>query len=373
MIIGGSNMNKFTEREILIWLNSINVSNSSIIKLSNYFSDLVEILDTKSDVLYKIPDINKDHLQRIISNRNSNKIDSVLRQIKDNQINTLTYLDKDYPVSLNYIYEKPLVLYYKGEFVEYKEELSIAIVGSRKATAYGKWACEKFTKDLVDLGVTIVSGLALGIDSIAHKTALKYGGRTIAVLGNGLDQIYPKNNSKLYDEISENGLLISEFPIGTQPLAYNFPQRNRIISGLSIGVVVIEAKEKSGSLITAHHGLEQGKDVFALPGNINSIYSGGTNKLIRDGAFPLLSIDDILDQFSSLKKRLENNKLEGIDHKELSETEIKIVELLKEGPVHSDIITHKSGLPASTVLSVLTILELKGIIKELTSRTYSIS
>ncbi|MDR7869929.1 MAG: DNA-processing protein DprA [Tissierellaceae bacterium] len=365
-------MSKYLERDILIWLSSINISNSSIKKLFNYFTDIREILDVGSDNLFKIPGMNKDHIQRILTNRYETKIDYVLKQLNDNNIKTLTYIDENYPTTLNYIYDTPFVLYYNGEFKE-EDKLSLAIVGARKATAYGKWACEKFTKELVDLGVTIVSGLALGIDTIAHKTALKYGGRTVAILGNGLDVKYPKKNEKLYDEISKNGVVLTEFPIGTQPLAYNFPQRNRIISGLSLAVVVIEAKEKSGSLITAHHALEQGKDVFAVPGNINSIYSGGTNKLIKDGAFPLLDIDDLLEEIYELKEKTLNSKYDSLDYTDLSDTEIKIVNTLKEGPLHTDMIIHKSGLDTSTVLSVLTILQIKGIIKELTRRTYAIS
>ena len=320
----------------------------------------------------KIPGIKIEHLQRIVTNRNADKIEQVLQKLENNRIKTTTYFDDDYPIRLKYIYDSPLVIYHQGEFIE-EDKLSIAIVGARKSTSYGKWACEMFTKELVALGVTIVSGLALGIDSIAHKTTLKYGGRTIAVLGNGLDVKYPRNNEKLYGEISQNGVLMSEFPMGSQPLAFNFPQRNRIISGLSLAVVVIEAKERSGSLITAHHALEQGKDVFALPGNINSIYSGGTNKLIKDGAFPLLDIDDILDEIYEIKQKSLQEKSKRIDYSDLSDTEIKIVEVIKEGPVHSDIIIHKTGLDTSTVVSVLTILEIKGIIKELTSRTYTIS
>lgn len=371
MIIGGRLMRNYLEREILIWLNSINVSNFSIKKLSNYYSDLRDILVIDSDNLFRVPGIKKEQIQRIITNRKVEKIEYMLNQLEKNRIKTITYLDDDYPESLNYVYDPPTVLYYNGEFEE--DQLAIAIVGARKSTAYGRWACEKFTKELVGLGVTIVSGLALGIDSIAHKTALKNNGRTIAVLGNGLDVRYPKRNESLYEEISQNGVVMSEFPMGTQPLAYNFPQRNRIISGLSLAVVVIEAKEKSGSLITAHNALEQGKDVFAVPGNINSIYSGGTNKLIKDGAFPLLEIDDILDEIYELRQKTIIAKKDNINYSNLSETEIKIIESLKEGPVHSDIIVHKTGLDMSTVNSVLTVLELKGIIKELTSRTYTIS
>lgn len=365
-------MSKYLEREVLIWLNSLHISNSSIGKLLGHFSDLREILELDSNILYKIPGINKDHIDRIIDNRNNKTFDNLLKELEDRDINTITCLDEDYPISLINVYDKPCVLYYKGELKE-EDKLSIAIVGARKSTAYGKWVCEKFTKELVHFGVTIVSGLALGIDAIAHKTAIENGGRTIAILGNGLDVKYPKRNEKLYEEIIKNGAVMTEFPMGTQPLAYNFPQRNRIISGLSEAVVVIEAKEKSGSLITAHHSLEQGKDVFAVPGNINSIYSGGTNKLIKDGAIPLLEIDDLLEEVNALRHKATEVKKDKIDYSALSETEIKIVDALKDGPVHSDIIVHKTGLEITTVNSMLTILELKGIIKELTSRTYSIS
>ncbi len=158
------------------------------------------------------------------------------------------------------------------------------------------------------MNVTIVSGLALGIDSVAHKTALETGGRTIAILGNGLDTIYPKRNKSLYEEIPTNGAILTEYPLGTPPLAYNFPQRNRMISGLSLGIIVIEAKEKSGSLITAYHALEQGKEVFALPGNINSIFSRGTNKLIKDGAKILMDVEDIIEEIYELQQKVVEKK-----------------------------------------------------------------
>lgn len=365
-------MGNYLEQDILIWLNNLHISNSLIEKLFNYFPDIRDILEIDLNILYKIPGMKEEHIKRIINNRSSDKIDKILKELEENNINTITFLDDNYPISLNNIYDKPTVLYYKGEFSE-EDRLSIAIVGARKATSYGKWACEKFTKEFVDMGVTIVSGLALGIDAIAHKTALENNGRTIAILGNGVDIKYPAKNEHLYDKINQNGVIMSEFPMNTQPLAYNFPQRNRIISGLSKVVIVIEAKEKSGSLITAHHALEQGKDVFAVPGNINSIYSGGTNKLIKDGAFPLLEMDDILEVVSDLKYKAMDNKKDSLDYSNLSETEIKIINTLKEGPIHSDMIVYKTGLDASTVISMLTILELKGIIKELTRRTYSIS
>jgi DNA processing protein len=221
----------------------------------------------------------------------------------------------------------------------------------------------------VELGITIVSGLAMGIDTVAHKATLENRGRTIGVLGNGIDYIYPKNNYQLYRDVAEKGCLMTEFPMGTKPINYNFPQRNRIISGLSLGVIVIEAREKSGSLITAHHALEQGKDVFALPGNINSIYSQGTNRLIRDGAKPLLCLDDILEEVYELTQ-MKINKKQEYDYSSLSDDEIKIMKIISNGPIHADTIVLQSEMDISNVMSILTILELKGMIRELSGRIF---
>jgi len=357
-------------REVLIWLNTLGLSNSTILKLLDYFYDLREILEISGENILKIPNLKRENLERILNSRSKINVSGFLEDNMKKGIKIITCLDEEYPEALRQIYNRPAVLYYKGDFLDF--EPAIAIVGSRKATAYGKWACEKFTKELVELGVTIISGLALGIDSIAHRTALDNGGRTIAILGNGIDIRYPKKNAKLYDEICEAGAIVSEFPPGTQPLSYNFPQRNRIISGLALAVIVVEAKERSGSLITAHHALEQGKDVFALPGNINSIYSKGTNKLIKDGAFPLLDIEDLLEVVGDFRERNQSHKMDEFDYSTLSDIERKIVELVKEGPIHSDMIAYRTGLDIITVNSMLTILEMKGIIKELTSRTYTI-
>ena len=362
------------EREILIWLNSLGIGNSNINKITNYFDDLKEILKINNEQIYGIDNIRKEVKEKIIYNRNKDNIKRTLYNIENQNVNVLTIYDENYPKRLRYIDDSPNVLYMKGNIIE-DDTLGIAIVGSRKATAYGKWACEKFTRELVDLGVTIISGLALGIDNVAHKAALDNGGRTIGVIGNGIDIVYPKKNLSLYKEVEKKGCIISEFSLGTPPLAYNFPQRNRIISGLSLGVVVIEAQERSGSLITAHHGLEQGKDVFALPGNINSIFSGGTNKLIKDGAKPLLEIDDIIEEIYEIQERMILNKRQKetkIDYSNYSETEIKIIKILEEEPMHSDTISYKLGISVATLNSILTILELKGVVKELSSRVFTI-
>lgn len=360
-----------SNRQVLIWLNSIGISQANIDKLMINFDDLSELWTANKDLLYSIKSIKSDVLSLIIKYRNNKTLDDLNRILRTQYIEPITIYDENYPYSLKNINDNPKVIYLKGNLLE-EDHLSIGIVGSRKATTYGLWACEKFTRELVDMGVTIVSGAALGIDAVAHKTAIAMGGRTIGILGNGLDKVYPPKNKGLYEDISKNGGLITEFPLGTLPLPYNFPQRNRIISGLSLGVIVIEAKEKSGSLITAHCAIEQGKEVFALPGNINSLYSGGTNKLIKDGARPLLDIDDILEEIYELQLLKINNKKIEMDYSILSDTELKIVKLIEEGPLHADIISYKTEIDISTVISILTILELKGIIKELSSRTFTI-
>ena len=360
-----------SERDILIWLNSIGINNRVCGILYNYFSDLRELFTIDKDIIYKIKGIKEKDLNKITNNRNAENLKKLLEYLDQNNIRVITIFDQDYPKNLQYIYDKPYVLYQKGELAD-DDAISIGIVGARKATTYGKWACEKFAKELANLGITIISGLALGIDSIAHKTAMEQGGRTIGVLGCGIDQIYPKQNRELYRQMENKGSILTEFPLQTPPMAYNFPQRNRIIAGLSLGIIVIEAKEKSGSLITAHQALEQGKDIFALPGNINSIYSGGTNKLIKDGANPLLSIDDLLEEIYELKERKLRYRKNEINFSELGETETKIVEAMKDGPIHCDLISYKTGINISTVISTLTILELKGIIKELNNQIFTL-
>ncbi|NMB28175.1 MAG: DNA-protecting protein DprA [Tissierellia bacterium] len=333
---------------------------------------LTDIWTFSSSQIYNLKGIKPKIKEKMALNRNRDYIEKIFIDIDKHNINVITIFDKEYPRNLCHIYDSPKVLYTKGEIIE-EDNLSIAVVGSRKATSYGKWATGKFVKELVKLDVTIVSGLALGIDGIAHKIALEENGRTIGVLGNGLDIVYPRRNKDIYEEIPNKGAIITEYFLGVPPLAYNFPQRNRIISGLSLGVIVIEAKERSGSLITAHHALEQGKEVFSLPGNINSIFSKGTNKLIKDGAKLIMDIDDIIEEVYELQKKIKIKKEKDIDYSELSSLEIKVLELIKEGPIHCDSIAFITGLDISTIYSVLTILELKGMIKELTGRTFTLS
>lgn len=361
----------FNNRDVLIWLNSIGISNKSISSLYNRFENISDLWNVTQGDLAALGVLRATSIDKIIKHRKVNILESVIDSLNKKEITVYTVEDDNYPKRLLNIVDRPMVLYSKGSFSD--DELTIGIVGSRKATAYGKWVCEKFSKELAKLGITIVSGLAQGIDSVAHQVALKEGANTIGVLGNGIDVVYPKKNINLYREMESSGCIFTEFPLGTEPFSYNFPQRNRIISGLSLGIIVIEAKEKSGTLITAHHGLEQGKDIFAVPGNINSIYSGGTNKLIKDGASPLLKIDDILEEIYELRNLINKSKHESINYSDFSDDEVKIIEILKEEPIHSDMLAIKTGYNISTIMGILTGLELKGVIKELSRNIFSLS
>lgn len=274
-------------------------------------------------------------------------------------IHVVTIRDENYPQRLLNIWDPPIVLYYKGDIQE-KDKDAVAIVGARKATPYGKWVSEGLGKKLAEYDVTVISGMAYGIDSASHMGALAGGGRTIAVLGCGPDICYPPSNRKLMASIIENGAIISEFPPGTPPMAGNFPRRNRIISGMASCLIVTEAGLNSGSLITAECALEQGKEVFAVPGNINSIYSIGTNKLIKDGATPLIRIADIISELG-----LQSGKeKDDFPTEKLGRDELIIYEALKElGYTTTDALCKKTMKTVSEVHALVTILEIKGIVE----------
>ncbi len=360
-------------RDILVWLSSIGGVNNKIIGiLEKSLEGLASLWSMSVSDIYSINGINEKLKHEIIRNRNELYYENLLKKIEAHKVKIITYYDEDYPNNLRFIADSPKVLYTKGQ-LHSEDETSIAIVGARKSTSYGNWAAEKISNELASLGISLVSGMAKGIDTQVHLGALNSKGRTIAVLGCGVDIIYPSSNRELYNRIQENGCIISEFPLGTQPLPYNFPQRNRIISGLSLGVVVIEATEKSGSLITAHHAMEQGKEVFAVPGNINSIFSRGTNLLIKDGAKIVMSVEDIIEEIPCLiEKYSKLYRKAEIDYNEFSDDEAKVIKCIFEKPIHCDLIAHRTGINVVDLNSLLTILEMKGVIKQLPGRIYTI-
>ncbi|MFH1288497.1 MAG: DNA-processing protein DprA [bacterium] len=299
------------------------------------------------------------------------KIEPILKkELKELERRKLCYIalsDEEYPEYLKEISDPPVVLYVKGKLLK-EDSFSLSIVGARKASFYGKEAAEKFSFDLAKCGFTIVSGLARGIDTAAHCGALKAKGRTVAVLGSGVDIIYPPENRKLSESISENGAVISEFPLAARPFAQNFPRRNRIISGLTKGTIVVEAGLRSGSLITAGLALEQGRDVFAVPGKAFSDQNKGAHILIKQGAKLTDNIFDVLEEFNIDKEKIGNL----VDNKilQVNEDERKVISILSDEPKHIDFIRRELDDSIQKVLSVLTQLELKGLVKQMAGKMF---
>lgn len=273
------------------------------------------------------------------------------------KIKTVRINDKDYPCMLKYIDNPPETLYFKGD-IRIASEPAIAIVGARKASVYGKWVAYELAKKLSEYQVVTVSGMAYGIDAYAHKGAIDNKGKTIAVLGCGVDICYPSSNKQLMDNIIESGLVISEYEPGTLPLPFRFPMRNRIISGLCEGTIIVEAGLNSGSLITAECAADQGRNIYAVPGNINSVYSFGTNKLIKDGAIPIIVLDDIIDELGISRNNILKSKIQ------LSQDEqIVFEEVLSSGAVTTDYLCVNTKKTPSEINTLVTILEMKGMVQ----------
>jgi DNA processing protein len=288
-------------------------------------------------------------------------LDDALAQVKAAGVKLLTWDSPDYPVYLRETSSPPPLIYVRGELRK-DDEWAVAVVGTRRLTAYGRQVTREIVRGLVRSRVTVVSGLARGIDSVAHKQALESGGRTLAVLGCGTDVIYPAENRGLAERImAGQGALVSDYPLGTQPEAKNFPARNRIISGLALGVIVVEAGERSGALITAKFALEQDREVFAVPGNINSLASKGPNKLIQQGAKLVRHVDDVLEELN-LTMVPEHSAMQMI----MPETaeEAVLLSHLSHQPVHIDDLTRLAELPSGMVSSTLSMMELKGMVQQ---------
>ena len=284
--------------------------------------------------------------------------------IKKYGAKVITFLDKDYPENLKTIYDPPVVLYVKGKILP-DDKLAMAIIGSRLASFYGLQTAEKLGFELASHGITVVSGLARGIDSASHKGALKAKGRTLAILGSGLANIYPGENIRLAEKICESGAVISEFPMRTIPDKGNFPKRNRIISGLSLGVICVEAAEKSGALITCDCALEQGRDVFAVPGKVDSMTSKGTNKLIKQGAKLAQGIEDILEELNLSTPGVEQEKSSILD-----KNENLVYTLLSSDPKYIDDICRESGIGLNRIAGILLNLEIKKFAKQLPGKNF---
>ncbi len=323
--------------------------------------------------------IRESQARNIVEFNEWDKVEKEIQKVKKHNIRIITFQDDEYPEPLRQIDSPPMLLYSKG-FLHTDDKYAVAIVGSRLMTEYGRKVAEKIASELARYGITIVSGMARGVDAVSHKGALRAGGRSIAVLGCGLDRPYPYENTELFMALSKSGCVLSEFPMGTAPNKENFPRRNRLISGLSLGVIVVEATKESGSLITANYALEQNKEVFAVPGNITSKSSLGTNELIKKGAKLVQGIDDILEELHPHLTGLEGYSLKLLSKKtatvldsvQISDVEKKVLSVLGNSPVHIDTITRTLTLAPNMLLAILLDLEIKGLIRQTEGKKFCI-
>lgn len=302
--------------------------------------------------------------QKVIERRDSINPDNELSRLDDSGVRAITRQSSLYPTRLAQIYDPPAVIYVRGALTE-ADGRSVAVIGTRKASAHGREACKVLAGELARNGITVISGLARGIDGIAHAAALDAGGRTIAVLGSGLDRIYPSEHLNLVRRISESGALISEFPLDARPDAHNFPRRNRILSALSLGTLVIEAGFKSGAMLTVEHAVQQNKEVCAVPGSILSESNKGTNWLIQQGAKLVTGVDDVLDELNIVVK---GGQLPmPMQTKEIvleNDLEVTVLGIIDAEPRHIDDVTRTTGFESSTVASILSMLEIKGLVRQ---------
>jgi DNA processing protein len=314
----------------------------------------------------KAAGLDRRALEHLLQARRELDVAAEWERIQQAGIDVITLQDDDYPANLRQIDAPPPLLYLRGT-LQPSDIWAIGVVGTRRASAYGREVTHGLARDLACQGITVVSGLALGIDTVAHRAALEAAGRTIAVLGSGVDQIYPPENRGLAYKIMEQGALLSEYPLGTRPEAGNFPPRNRIISGLSKGVVIVEAGERSGALITARFAAEQGREVFAVPGSILHPGSAGCNALIQQGATPLLATQDILTQLN-LEQVATHRAVQAAVQADPQEAHL--LEFLGREPRHVDELVRDTALPAPTVSSLLAVMELKGLVRQVGNMSY---
>ena len=334
-------------------------------QLENYFGNLEDAWKaTPTDL--KHAGLDRSTINAINSWRPKISLEAEMEKLDRYSVRVLTRHDPDYPARLKEIYDYPPLLYIRGSLLP-EDEWCLAVVGTRRISVYGRQVTEEIVADLARNKITIVSGLAKGTDTIAHRSALDAGGRTIAVFACGLDTVYPSENASLARSIIQQGALVSEYPLGTRPRADNFPRRNRIMSGISLGVLAIEAGETSGALITAHLALEQNREVFAIPGSILSPASRGTNRLIQEGAKLVRGYTDILEE---LNLTAVAHQIEMKEVMPASDTESLLLKQLSAEPTHIDELCRHSDLPISTVSSTLAMMELKGMVKQMGPMNY---
>jgi DNA processing protein len=360
--------------ELKSWLALRTVPNIGPIRyvsLVKHFGSPENVLAASERELAQLPDVGPVTAHSIKHRVSGEQAEEQLKLMRKNRARILTFKDEDYPQNLLSIYDPPPFLFVRGD-VKKEDQNAVGMVGCRSDSPYGRRITERIGRELAKRGITIVSGLARGIDSIGHVAALKEKGRTLAVLGSGLDVLYPPENKELAGQITSSGAILSEFSFGTKPEAPNFPRRNRLISGLALGVVIVEAGGKSGALLTAHCALEQNREVFAVPGNLGSKTSEGTNRLIKQGAKLVTSVEDILEE---LRLGFNGAKTTSHDQTErnlarLSELERDIFKLISDEAHHIDKIASQAPIGLPQTLSALLSLELKGLVKQLSGKMF---
>ena len=337
--------------------------------LIDHFGDLEQAWRADPAEL-KEAGLDRKSIENLLNTRVKIDLTQEIDRVQKAGARILVWDDPDYPPLLRNLPDAPPVLYVKGNLTAADREWTVAIVGTRRATAYGRQVAEMLATDLVHNGITIVSGLARGIDAFAHEAALKAGGRTLGVLACGIDQVYPPEHAKLAARLIEQGALLTEAPCGSPPEGGNFPARNRIISGLSLGTIVVEAAETSGALITADRSLEQGREVFAVPGNIFAKTCHGPNNLLKEGATLVTSAQDVLEALN-LKMVAAHSEARAVIPEE--PTEAKLFALLSSEPTHIDYLVRESGLPVAQVSSTLALMELKGSVRQIAGMQYVVA
>ncbi len=360
-----------SERDIRYWIGFNKVSgigSARLRALLDYFGDLELAWQAPVHDLQQAG-LDKRSLANLLKARQELDLDAEVKRLEQQNVSVFTWVDDAYPRNLREVYNAPPVLYVRGD-IKKRDEWAVAVVGTRRASVYGKEAARMLGQGLAQAGVTVVSGLAWGIDTIAHRACLDAGGRTLAVLGSGPDVIYPRQNRRLAAEIMEQGALVSEYALGTRPEARNFPPRNRIISGLTLGTVVVEADLGSGALITANFAAEQGREVFAVPGSIFSRGSRGTNEVIQQGARMVCSVADVLEELN-LTMVSEQAQAQAIIPD--NETEAVLLDHLSAEPRHVDELRRAVKLPIAEVSSTLALMELKGMVRQVGGMNYVIA
>jgi DNA processing protein len=403
-----------------VWLSSVvGIRARTALLLLEHFGSAEKVFLAGGEDYRQVPELKDGDVKRLL-NKKIYLAKNILNKCAQNGYRIITMQDAEYPERLRNIYDPPLVLYVLGTLPRMDEEAAVAVAGTRKCTPYGLKTAERIAYEYTKAGGLIVSGLARGIDSAAALGALRAGGRVVGVLGSGLDVVYPPENLHLFEDVVQTGAIVTEYPPGTRPEGSHFPARNRILSGMSAGILIVEAPVRSGALITAKHALEQGRDVFAVPGNVDSPASAGSNQLLRNGAAVVLSGDNLIEEYqglypekfnrypsdvnvpldSVLMKRMIESQMTPVDSEskiqisdkekeididenrayidcaynleDLSEDEAKVLRAIRAPNTHIDEIITGSKLPASAVLAALTMLQIKGRIVQAPGKRFSL-